>query len=337
MKQKRLYLQYCEKSLNAVRSAIAAFNSPYDSHKVEITLILLTNAWELVGKAILIHSKESIVRKDVKGSTISAEQIVYKLQERKILDEIQSAHLQQVISLRNEAVHGLLPDIPVEILHHLFYFSCKFYKDIILDQFRQYRNFIEGNYLSISFSDLTTYADKVQKVVSRFRRGSDNERKIVWLLERGIRFDGHAYIPQVQFEHEFKEKAKWKLLPHLHIGKFLKNAEMVRIVPVQAPKNYTADIILRKGKQSDAGLPVVIKKTDVERDYPYLTGELAKKLGKKTQFISYATKKLGIRNKQEFHQEVRASKSGRVQRYSDASFNFLKEFFKKNPDYDPYH
>ena len=112
---------------------------------------------------------------------------------------------------------------------------------------------------------------------------------------------------------------------------------MVRIVPIQAPKNYTADINLRKGKKTDLGLPVVVKKTEIERDYPYLTGELAGKLDKKTQYISRATKKLGMRGKPEFHQEFRASKSGKVQRYSDSALNFLKDFFARNLEFDPYH
>ncbi|MFH1777805.1 MAG: DUF3644 domain-containing protein [Candidatus Omnitrophota bacterium] len=111
MRQKRQYLQYCEKSLNALRSAIASFNSVYDQYKIETTLILLTNAWELFGKAILIRAQESIFRNDKQNSSLSAEQVIFKLQEKKILDENQAVHLQQIVSLRNEVVHGILPDI----------------------------------------------------------------------------------------------------------------------------------------------------------------------------------------------------------------------------------
>ena len=336
MRQKRQYLQYCEKSLSALRSAVASFNSVYDQYKIEITLILLTNAWELFGKAILIRARESILRGDKQNSSLSAEQVIFKLQNKKILDENQAIHLQQVISLRNEVVHGVSPSIPIEVLHHLFYFSCKFYKDVMLKYFPRYKELIAGNYLSIAFGDLTTYADKVQKLVSRFRKGSEKERRVVWLLERGIRFDGNSYISQDQFEKEFKVKAKWKLLPHLQIGNFIKNAEMVRIVPIQAPKNFTADIILRKGKQSDSGLPIVFKKTDIEKDYPYLTGELALKLNKKGNFIAKMTKNLGIRNDSKYHQSVRSSKSGAIQRYTETAYLFLKDYLIKNPAYNPF-
>lgn len=335
MRQKRLYLRYCEKSLNAIRSAVDSFNGVHDPYKIEITLILLTNAWESLGKAILVRARESIL-KDKHGNSFSAEQVISRLHDKKILDENQTCHIQQVISLRNEASHGILPPIPVEILHHLFYFSCKFYKDITVKHFPRYRESIAGNYLSISFSDLTTYADKVQKLVSKYRRGTEGERKVIWLLERGIRFEGAAYISQDKFEKEFKEKAKWKLLPHLRIGKFLKMADMVRVIPVQAPKNYTADVVLRKGKHSDAALPVVVKKTDVEHDYPYLTGELAQKLNKKPNYVAWATRKLGLKNKEQFHQAFRTSKSGSVQRYSESAVSFLEKYFEEHPNFNPF-
>jgi hypothetical protein len=55
---------------------------------------------------------------------------------------------------------------------------------------------------------------------------------------------------------------------------------MVRIVPIQAPRNYTADVTLRKGSAADSSLPVLIKKTDVEADYPYLTKELGQRISR---------------------------------------------------------
>lgn len=335
MKQKRLYLRYLEKSLDAIRSAISAFNDVYDKYKIESTLILLVNSWELLGKAISIRDKISIL-KDVHGNTISAENIIIKLNSKGLLDENQTQNLQQIISLRNEAVHGILPIIPIEILHHLFYFCCKFYKDIVIKEFPRYSDLMATNFLSIAFSDLTTYADKVQKLVCKLRRGKQDEKKIIWLLERGIRFDGTVYISQEKFEKEFKKKRRRKILPYLHLGKFLKSADMVRIVPVQAPKNYTADISLRKGKQSDSALPVFIKKTNIEDDYPYLTRELGMELNKSGNFIAHTIKKLNLKNDSQYHQAIRSSKSSKVNRYSESTLNYLKKYLKDNQNFNPY-
>lgn len=111
---------------------------------------------------------------------------------------------------------------------------------------------------------------------------------------------------------------------------------MVRIVPIQAPKNFTADITLRKGKPSESALPIAIKKTDVEKDYPHLTVEIANKLGKNQNYIAYAFKKLNYKGNTHYHQSVRASKSSSINRYSDAALNDLKKFLDENPGFNPY-
>ena len=334
MRGHREYLYLIEKSLNAARSSIASFNRVYDRYKTETCLILMTNGWELLGKAILVkkHGRASII-KDKNGNTYSAEQILSKLLAEKFLDENQENCIQQIISLRNHAIHSHLPAIPTEILYHLFFFGAKFYKDLAVKEFPKQGKILEDNFLSISFDNLTTYADKVQAVVSKMKRSKDNMR-LAWLLERGISFDGLKYISQDKFEHQYKNKRK--VMPHLGIGEFIKNTEMVRIVPVQAPKNFTADLILRKGSPSDKGLPVHIKKTEIEKDYPYLTGEIATRLGKPQNFVAYSFKKLGYKGNEKYHQSVRSSKSGSINRYSEAAMNDLKKFLETNPSFDPY-
>ena len=52
---KRKYLIYLNKSINALLASIDRINSVYDGYKVEESLILLTNAWELLAKGILIR------------------------------------------------------------------------------------------------------------------------------------------------------------------------------------------------------------------------------------------------------------------------------------------
>ncbi|MDD4179163.1 MAG: hypothetical protein PHH14_03845 [Candidatus Margulisbacteria bacterium] len=332
MKSKRLYLQYADRSVEAMKSAIDCFNRIRDQYKYETTLILLTNGWDSIGKAFLIKSKKPI---KTQTGAYSAEKVMYKLMELKVLDEIQFSHIQQVISLRNEACHSLLPQIQAEILFHLFFFTCKFYKDFLTKYFPQYLKEIEGNFLSISFKDMTTYADKVQKLIGRYRKSKQDEKRLIWLLERGVRFDGLSYISQNKFEMEIKRLRHKKILPYLRLSEFLRNTDMVKVIPVQAPKGMTADVILRKGSK-DLSLPVVVKKTEMEEDYPYLTGELAEKLGKKVNYVSKTISNLGMKDNPEFHQQIRSSKNSKVQRYSDSALSHLKEYYLKHPDYWPF-
>ena len=127
-KLKRKYLIHLDKSINALLASIDRINSVYDPYKTEQSLILLTNAWELLAKSVLIRDKESILLGD--SRTITAEDAITKLVAKNYLTESQSQHIQQVISLRNSAIHSVLPDVPQEIIFHLMFYGVKFFKDL---------------------------------------------------------------------------------------------------------------------------------------------------------------------------------------------------------------
>jgi len=331
-RNRREYLQFLDAAKAAAETAIDSFNSVWHPYRNQTTLLLLTNAWELLGKAVLLQEKESI-HKGQKQETISAEVVIYRLQNKKLLDQNQAATIQQIISLRHAACHHLLPDTPVEVMQHLLFYSAKFFRELIGKKFQTHLKTMNENYLSMSFSDLTTYADKVQRSVSRLKR-SESDKKLIWLLERGIRFDGESYISETQFDAKYLNKKK--VLSHLALNQFVKNGEMVRIVPVQAPHNYSADIILRRGSSKDASLPVLVKKTNLEEDYPYLTRELGAKLAKSQSWAAAAVSALNMKGVEKFHQAVRASKTSQVQRYSEAALQLLQDRLKSDPEFNPY-
>lgn len=333
MAKRREYLQLLEKAKCAAETAIDEYNRVRHLYRNEATAIFVTNAWELLAKAILVKKKQSI-KKDRRGNTISAESAILKLREQKVIDENQEDVIQQVVSLRHAAIHHVLPAVPSDVMHHLLYFSSKFFRDVVAAHFPKYAKDLRGNYLSLAFADLTTYADKVQKLVSTLKK-SPGDKKLIWLLERGVKFDGSAYITEKQFEALYKDKKR--IMPHLALSDFIKGTDMVRIVPVQAPKNFTADITLRKGSAKDTTLPVLVKKTEIEKDYPYLTRDLAEKIGKSQNFIAATVAALGVKGNPVYHQSVRASRKGLVHKYSDSALNHLAEYFQQNPDFDPYH
>lgn len=335
-KSKRKYLVYLDKGIDALLAGIDRINSVYDAYKIEESFFLITNAWELLSKAIILRDKGKILYSD--GRSLSAEDSLLKLVSGKYLLENQAYHIHQVISIRNEATHSILPEIPQEIIFHLEFYAIKFFKDIVSKEFPAYSKRCSGNFLSLSFDTLTTYADKVQKLVSKARKKGSEEQALVWLLERGIRFSGGHYISQNKFEEEIKNLGRKKrLYPHLQLSNFVKDAEMVVVVPVQAPKGYTADINLRKGSdKASLALPVMIKKTDIEIDYPYLTSEIANKLNKNISFVVKTIGQLGFKGNSIYHQSVRSSKSGTINKYSQKALDFLEKHLKDNPGYSPF-
>ncbi len=333
---KRLYTIYSEKSIDSILCAIDGFNSVHKGFKIEKTLIFTVNAWELLGKAILLKNRKVIAQKGDNSKTISAEEVISKLKNIKVIDDNQSALLQQVISLRNEAVHNILPPIEQEIQHHLFFFSCKYFKDLVSKEFSKLAEKLNTNFLSLSFAELTTYSDKVLRLISNLRRGSKENRRLVWLLERGIEYNKtNQYLPQNEFEKKYKDKKK--IQPHLDLTDYTDKADMIRIVPFQAPKNVTVDINLRTGpKNQKESLPVYIKTSGIDDEYPFLTGDLAKILNKNVNFISKAISKLNLKGDLKYHTTVRTSQSHHTQRYSNVTLDFLKNLLKEKPEYNPY-
>jgi len=107
-------------------------------------------------------------------------------------------------------------------------------------------------------------------------------------------------------------------------------------VPIEAPRNFTANISLRKGAAADASLPVVVKKTEVEADYPYLTNELAIRIGKSANWVSKAVRVLNLKGDPKYHQSVRAGTKSLIHRYSGATDARLRERLVTEPGFNPY-
>lgn len=331
-RRRREYLQLLDAAKAAAELAVDSFNRVRNPYRNESTLILMANAWELLAKAVLVQAKTSIQRGN-RGESIAAEQAILRLQQRKVLDAGPAETIQQIISLRHAATHHVLPAVPEEVMHHLLFYGAKFFRQTVECQFPAHAKDMPGNFLSISFSDMTTYADKVQKLVSRARR-SPADRQLVWLLERGIAFDGTGYLTEKQVAAKYRGRKH--VMPYLRINDFIRTSDMVRIVPVEAPKNFTADITLRKGSARDSSLPVVVRRTEVETDYPYLTKEVALRLGRSLHWTSTAFKDLGMKGDSRYHQAIRASSSSSIQRYSEAAVQRLQEQIANNPAYSPF-
>lgn len=329
---RREYLQYLDAAKRAAEVAIEAFNNVRRPYRFETTLLLFTNAWELLAKAVLLQKKQSIT-KGQRGETISAEVAIHRLIREQILTQAQVDTVQQLVSLRHAACHQLLPSVPIEVMQHLLFYCCKFFRETVEKQFKGHAKDLQEHYLSMSFSELTTYADKVQKAVSKIKR-NDTERKLVWLLERGLKFDGDSYITEAQFTQKYRGKKK--ILPHLNLSEFIKTSDMVRIVPIEAPRNFTADVTLRKGSAADASLPVIVKRTEIEADYPYLTGELGARLGKSQNWAAKAVQILNLKGDPKYHQPVRAGAATVIHRYSGAAEAKLREKLTLEPAFNPY-
>jgi hypothetical protein len=149
-----------------------------------------------------------------------------------------------------------------------------------------------------------------------------------------VRFDGQKYISQAEFEAQYKNKRKVR--SYLALNGYLKGSDMVKVVAVQAPRNFTADITLRKGDRADASLPVVTRKSDLDADYPHLTRDIAERVNRNGNFVARTIMFLALKGNSQYHQAVRVSKSSVVHRYSQAACDRVASFLQQNPQFNPY-
>lgn len=334
----RSYGSYLNKSIQASQSAVDRANSVHDPYYKESSIILLSNSWELFSKALLIkHGGEKLIYESGTNKEISikAEKAVNKLKNLGYISETQAIPIQQLISLRNEAIHSILNDIPDEIVFHLEYYAIRYLKELIEINFKQYSKFFKRNYLSINFEGVVTYADKVKKLVSKAKKSRDLKSvRLAYLLERGTVFNGGEYIKQSDFNKALLDKRNKRPMYKLKLGEYSRKSEMIVVVPIQAPSGTVADIKLTKSR-SHGNITVNFEKRASDDDYPYLTTDLGVKIGRSRYYIQQIIKDLKIKENPEFHQNIRTGKKSSTNKYSEPCLSYLKEFLTNNPDYVP--
>jgi hypothetical protein len=332
----RSYGNFLLKAFDAIYSSIERANSFTDPYYKESSIILAANAWELLSKALLIkHGGDNLIyeKGSRKEKTITAENAVNKLKNLGYISELQSSPIQQIISLRNEALHQTLPIITDEIVFHLEYYAIRYFKEIIDANFKSHSKHFRKQFLSVNFGNLVTYSDGVKKVIStaRSKRKSEDLR-LAYLLERGVSFSGGDYMKQSDFEKILLSKRTSRPMYSLNIGEYVRKADMIVVVPIQAPSGTVADINLTKAKGSQ--ISVKFNKIATDDDYPHLTTDLSAKLGKSRSLVQKFIKDNKIKDNPQYHQRIRSGRKSFVHKYSDSALHFMSKFFDKNPDYN---
>lgn len=334
----RNYIKYLPNAIKAVHSGIERANAINDPYYKESSVILLANAWELLAKSVLIkHAGEAIIFEtgSRKERTISAEVAVNKIKNLGYITDIQAIPIQQIISLRNEASHQSLPAIDDGLLFHLEYYTVRYFKEVLSANFKQYAKNMRKQFLSVSFDPVTTYSDSVKKLVAKARKGKRPEDiRLAYLLERGVCFAGNEYMKQADFEKVLKNKKISRPMYKLKLGEYSRKADMVVVVPIQAPSGTTADISLTKARGSS--ISVKMNKRATDDDYPHLTKDLSTKLGQSSQYVSKTISNLDIKGNPLYHQQIRSGSRSLVHKYSDQCLNYLNNFYEENPTYNPF-
>lgn len=330
-------LKFATTAINAARLSIEMFNRIDPPHWKESVLIFNSQAWELLLKALLLKKKIAVYETD--GKTITAEKALNKIHYvLGLLTKEEAKTIGQIISLRNQSMHDVLPDIDGEIMTHLMYFSTNTFNNLIKKEFKSLKNSFEKNYLSVALGNHTFYTNRIEKLFKYSRKQSTEENKILFLLNRGCEFVDDASNTQM------KTKKTWdadiKTLPkksrvamHLSIYDYINKQENVRFVPVHLSRGYAADVNVHPSKNPNA--PVLIKKTDPNVDYPIFTNDMAKILEKSQNYVAIMAKKLKIKENEDYCY-IHKTKKGQTPQYSQKCVNYLIKYLDDHPDYNPF-
>jgi hypothetical protein len=126
----KLYNKLVKRSLNAFTVALEVYNRPSLENRIEAFAIMMTNAWELLLKSQILKAKgfDALFEEDGKSITIG-ETIHFKYPH----DSADKDNLKQLVSLRNDAIHLLLPEIQPQ-LSRLFQTTVLLYQEEFLHQ-----------------------------------------------------------------------------------------------------------------------------------------------------------------------------------------------------------
>lgn len=330
-------LDFARTAINAAKLSVEMFNRVEPPHWKESVLMLNAQAWELLLKGVLIKKKQSIYETD--GKTITAEKSLNKtFYILHLLSAEDAKTVGQIISLRNEATHALLPLVDDEIMTHLIYFSITAFNKLVKNEFRILSGSFEKNYLSIALGNHTFYSNKVEKLFKYSRSKNTEQNHLLFLLDRGCEFLDSAANIKMKSRELWDKKIKQlpkkaRVAMHLSVYNYINTQENIRLVPVHMTRGQNASVNVHPSKNPNA--PILIKKTDPNKDFPHFTSDVAKITGKNPSFIAKMAKDLNIKSNEDYCY-LHKTKSGQNPKYSDKGLNYIKNYLEKNYTYNPY-
>ena len=141
-------------------------------------------------------------------------------------------------------------------------------------------------------------------------------------------------MKQADFEKVLLNRKTARPMYKLNLGEYSRNADMIVVVPIQAPGGTKADINLSRARGSSISITQTKRATD--DDYPYLTKDLSAKLGKSSSYVSRTITNLSLKGNALYHQQIRSGSKSLVHKYSSQCLSHLKKFYEDNPVYEPF-
>jgi hypothetical protein len=303
---------------------IELFNRPQEEGRTDGVLFCLDHAFEMLLKAVLFE-KTGRIRGPREKKNYGFDKCLNLCQfSHKIVDSDEALILRNLNGFRDAAVHDIL-----EISEGLFYGHAQsaiqifaailkkvFNKDLAKTLPRRVlpiATVVPGDITTIISEDM----DALKKLLVKGKRQEDSAEarlRAYMVIESNIR-ETQGLSPSATT-----------------LGKTIKNlkaGEWKSVLPMVAGlvQSTSGGIPISLHISKHDGFPVRIdpkaptaiafRYVKPEDKYPYLTGELAKKLGTSPARVVALVKLFQMKGNDEYHISIRVSSTGQVQRYSE--------------------
>jgi hypothetical protein len=329
---KRKTRAFLERAMASLVLAIELFNRPSDSGRVEAVVILLDHALEMLLKATVFEKTGRIREKRAIYNYGFDKCINICESQLGVVDKNESLVLRNLNGFRDAAQHDIL--ILGERLLYAHAQSAVATLSSLLEKVFNIKlaGYLPSRVLPISVLPpvemhvlVSEDMDTVRTLLSAgHRRRSEAEARLraYAVMEKNLRElhgAGGSTASVERLAKSFGQRDWTALLPMV--------AGLVQTSPDGIP------ISLRVSRQEgfpvrvDPSSPTAIafKYVKPEDTWPFLTDELAQKLGIGRNYLLGVVKLLGLKGRDEYHIAIKSSRTSSVQRYSGKAYQVLQK------------
>jgi hypothetical protein len=314
---------------------IELFNKPSDTARVEGVLLLLDHSFEMLLKAVVFAKTGKIKSAGDKFNYAFEKCLNICQSQLTLVDADQALVLKNLNGFRDAAMHDLV-DISEGLLYSHAQSAIQIYAVILKKAFSQnLSDVLPRRILPISAGMPTDIgmivgddmASAKSLLSGKKRREEEAEAKLrpYEIIERNIREVQGVTGEQFSLQTIVKrlKSGEWKQALPLVTGLVQPSSGGIPL-SLHVTKKEGCPVRI----DPSAATAIAFRYIKPEDKYPYLTKELAEKLGISTNKVVGLVKLFQMRGNEQFHTSIKVSKTGLVQRYSEKAHQVLTKAIK---------
>lgn len=333
---KRKTKSLLERAQDSLILGIEIFNRPHEQGRTDGVLFCLDHAFEMLLKAV-VFEKTGRIRNKREKTNYGMEKCLNICESTlNVIDKDEALVLKNLNGFRDASVHDIL-DISEGLLYGHAQSAVQIFAALLKKVFnKDLSKALPRRILPIATvvpSDITAIVAEDMEAIKnllgqRRRREDDAEARLraYMVVEKNIReMQGVTQAaPSINSAVKSLKTGDWKSTLPMVAG---------LVQPVAGGIPISLHVTKNEGfpVRVDPKAPTAIafRYIKPEDKYPYLTGELAKKLGISPHKVVAFVKMFQMKGNDEYHTSIKVSSTGKVQRYSEKAHQVLATALSK--------